>query len=292
MAENSVPANPEMRTKKCVVKMVGRRVLLAANSPVSSNIRIISLSLPVKGHHKILHRIIHPERAPISFIRALIERPRRVLTLPGTRKSNLLLLMSLLGFYSPENMALAASTLSHDQRVLCNILQYATDEWNALLKYDPMTFAKLERFLKIDASTRVELDPQILLLLEIYSSQTRRHVRRHDNAARQAQQAEADSGLVDRVWQLHEEFCMKTEHETALTSFMEEYNKMVQNVDRGIAGNELAEERAFYNEIQVYNEFIITGGDPKFFNRNLLRQDWSTENEKKIVNFVRKNLKK
>ncbi len=97
---------------------------------------------------------------------------------------------------------------------------------------------------------------------------------------------------IRHVLRTHEAFCVEDKIESKVDKFMENYQKIIDGINRKIEGNTIYEEFPFHYEIKLINEYTIMReyGDLRLFNTKLFDHNWTSKNEVLIVEFVKKKL--
>ena len=91
---------------------------------------------------------------------------------------------------------------------------------------------------------------------------------------------------------LHDEFCVSKKYNSEIDLKMKNYNKMIRDVKNDSVRNKLYEEMPFYPEINLINEYVITRDNEDFFDMKLLDMPYETENEKIVLDYIKKKLDK
>lgn len=269
------------RPRSVIVLRLGNSVAIAHHGEMSVKL----LTPRITGYHALAHSILRPDKNIRSFVNRYVDSPSDILQLAGQVKNNLVLFLSFTG-----QMGLRVLTdLGPDQLVLYDLLRFNQKEWHDLLRYDIETFTRLENFLNIDASQKANFSQETRALLHILrprrlSNKESVHVE-CDAGNKEASKPGAHA-FASFIIRLHGEFCGDSKPSSDLDTKMRAYSSMIQCIRNNETPTALCEEIPFYNEISLINDFVLSCGDPNYFDFNLLKIDCRTPNEVLVRQFV------
>jgi hypothetical protein len=93
-----------------------------------------------------------------------------------------------------------------------------------------------------------------------------------------------------KLLKIHNEFCVPLKNKNYLEKIQREYKKMINGILNNQETSSLIENIPFCNVINLYNDFVITKDELKYFDTSLFDCNYSTVNERGIRDFIKRKI--
>ncbi|KAI5149667.1 hypothetical protein ENBRE01_1049 [Enteropsectra breve] len=288
---------------KSLALKAGKITVTYFNKATKISIPRIKLS----KYHAILHKILSEQSVPRPFVLDFVDNPAGILRLEGSRRVNMLIFLAFIGELRKGqiNDLEALAGLEPDQKLLIMLISGDEALWKELLKMDIRAFIRLRKFLRLQIENKLGLSSRlkevILLGDKILGEKENKEIKGSSDI-----NILSFGEKIKHVLKLHKEYClfskknsisrknrcfMEQKHEV-FRDQMAAYKKLIKNIKMKVESNRIYESIPFYNEIDLYNEYVISVREKCFIDNELLESAWETPNEKTVHEYVRKKLGK
>lgn len=239
------------------------------------------MRLKVDPGHSLYHRALEGSLRPSRFLSKIIRRPERILDMNGSRKASLALYLAFIKLADASALkSLKPAGCTRRQKMLHGLLSFRPKAWNRLLQRHPESFMELQEYLQIvddkDAQNAVPRGCIQTLRQGCNLVQLLRHARDH-------------AGNEPRIAALHRDFC-EARGTSYISRFGRDYDEMIEGVLADSTFGKIASGSPFFPEICLHNDYLLARDDIDFFDWELLKQRFTTLNERGVRDYVRRKL--